>query len=73
MELPEYPLSNACTPLLFPNGGAKAVYEKLSGEHGVWLNPNGGELADKLLRVGHLGDLTKEDNAMLANLLLRVS
>jgi aspartate aminotransferase-like enzyme len=69
VELPVYPLSNACTPLVFPNGGAKAVYEKLSRDYGVWLNPNGGALADTVLRVGHIGNLTADDNAYLAELL----
>jgi len=69
LALPDYPLSNACTPLVFPEGGAKAVYEKLASEHGVWLNPNGGPLADTVLRVGHLGNLTEKDNALLAGLL----
>jgi len=69
IDLPPYTLSNACTPLIFPMGGAKEVYEKLSQGHGVWLNPNGGALADKVLRVGHLGNLTKDDNEMLAGLL----
>ena len=69
LALPGYPLSNACTPILFPAGGAKKVYERLFGEYGVWLNPSGGELADKALRVGHIGNLTPDDNAMLAGLL----
>ena len=68
-RLPDHPLSNACTLLVFPDGGAKEIYEKLSKEHGVWLNPNGGELADTVLRVGHLGNLTEEDNELLAGLL----
>ncbi|MDR1797164.1 MAG: aminotransferase class V-fold PLP-dependent enzyme [Clostridiales Family XIII bacterium] len=66
---PTHPLSNACTPLLFPDGGAGALHRRLSEEHGVWLNPNGGELADKLLRVGHLGNLSAGDGEMLASLL----
>ncbi|GHU67147.1 class V aminotransferase [Clostridia bacterium] len=69
LTLPTHPLSNACTPLLFPQGGARRVYERLSEEHDIWLNPNGGELADKLLRVGHLGALTAEDGNLLAGLL----
>ena len=69
IAIPSYPLSNACTPLVFPNGGAKKVYETLALKKGIWLNPNGGELADKVLRVGHLGDITKEDNEMLTALL----
>jgi len=72
IALPKYTLSNACTPLVFPNGGAKDVYERLSKEHGVWLNPNGGALADKVLRVGHLGNLTKEDNDLLVKLLVKL-
>ena len=69
IALPGHPLSNACTPIVFPDGGAGRVYQRLAREYGVWLNPNGGELADRVLRVGHLGDLTPEDNAMLAGLL----
>jgi len=69
IAIPSYPLSNACTPLVFPNGDAKKVYTTLALEKGVWLNPNGGELADKVLRVGHLGDIKKEENEMLAALL----
>ena len=68
VSFPVFPLSNACTPLVFPSGGAGMVYKKLSHQ-GVWLNPNGGALADKVLRVGHLGNLTTDDNAMLAGLL----
>jgi aspartate aminotransferase-like enzyme len=69
VALPAHPLSCACTPLLFPQGGAKRTYKKLSEEHDIWLNPNGGEEADRLLRVGHLGDLTPDDGKLLAGLL----
>jgi len=72
LALPKHPLSNACTPIIFPNNNAKEVYTKLAKEHGVWLNPNGGALADKVLRVGHLGNLTKDDNALLAGLLAEI-
>jgi len=66
--LSPYVLSNACTPLVFINGGAKDACQKLS-QNGVWLNPNGGPLEDVVLRVGHLGDLTLDDNAMLVEML----
>jgi len=72
ISLPPYPLSNACTPLIFPNGGAKEVFERLSKRHDIWLNPNGGELADTVVRVGHLGNLTTEDNAELARLIAEI-
>ena len=68
LEIPKHPLSNACTPLVFPNGGAGMIYKKLY-QRGVCLNPNGGMLADTVLRVGHLGNLTVKDNEHLAGLL----
>jgi len=68
IALPSYRLSNACTPLIFPDGGAKEAFNKLA-QKGLWLNPNGGELADSALRVGHLGNLTPDDNQMLAEAL----
>ncbi|MDR1815081.1 MAG: aminotransferase class V-fold PLP-dependent enzyme [Clostridiales Family XIII bacterium] len=69
VAVPDHPLSNACTPLLFPRGNAADIYRRLSEEHGVWLNPNGGAEKDTMLRVGHLGDLTCDDGARLAELL----
>ena len=66
--IPEYPLSNALTPIVF-GGGAKKVFETLKDERGIMLTPSGGELADKLLRVGHLGNLSEADyDELLAEL-----
>ena len=61
LAVPVYPLSNSCTPILFPQGGAKVLYERLVREHEIYLTPSGGALADQLLRVGHLGNLTAAD------------
>lgn len=60
IKLPGYPLSNALTPILL-DGNAGEVYQTLKEKHGLVLTPNGGELADKVLRVGHLGALTAGD------------
>ncbi len=60
IKIPEYPLSNAVTPILF-DCGAGHIFETLKNEHGIFITPSGGELADKLLRVGHIGNLKKED------------
>lgn len=65
VELPEYPLSNACTPLIFKNGNAMEVYEALKNQYDIVLTPNGGTLAQTVLRVGHLGNHTIEDNIFL--------
>lgn len=40
---------------------AKFVFVTLKEEYGKMLTPNGGEFQDRILRVGHIGDLHKED------------
>lgn len=62
-------LSNAVTPLSSINVSAYSVFEVLKEEYGIWICPNGGELQDKIFRVGHLGALTKEDNSVLVSAL----
>lgn len=60
-------LSNAVTPITPINVSAYSVFSILKDEYGIWICPNGGELADKIFRVGHIGDLTIEDNTKLVN------
>lgn len=55
-----YPLSNALTPMYFPDGRAKELYEYLK-EEGYYVTPCAGELAGCLLRIGHLGALSLQD------------
>ena len=62
-------MSNAVTPLHPLNVSAYQVFTTLKDEYGIWVCPNGGELADKIFRVGHIGALTKEDNTILVNAL----
>lgn len=62
-------MSNAVTPLHPLNVSAYQVFTTLKDEYGIWVCPNGGELADKIFRVGHIGALTKEDNTTLVNAL----
>ena len=68
-SIPNYPLSNALTPLLCNNGNAKALFETLRKEKQICLTPNGGSLADKVVRVGHIGNLTAKDIEMLLDAL----
>ena len=37
----------------------------MKDEYQIWVCPNGGELADQIFRVGHIGALTPEDNKTL--------
>ena len=34
---------------------------ELKDNYGIWICPNGGELKEKIFRVGHIGNLKKED------------
>lgn len=61
LNLPDIPLSNSCTPILFPKENASAVYETMKEKYGIVLTPSGGDWKDKQLRVGHLGNLTLDD------------
>ena len=64
-------LSNAVTPLSPINEGVSAyqIFTILKDEYNIWVCPNGGSLADKIFRVGHIGALTIEDNNKLINAL----
>lgn len=60
-------MSNAVTPLHPLNTSAHELFIKLKEEYGIWICPNGGEYADTVFRVGHIGALTPEDNDTLIN------
>ena len=62
-------LSNAVTPLMTRNCSAYDIFTVLKDEYGIWVCPNGGEYAQKIFRVGHIGELTVEDNRILSDAL----
>lgn len=73
LKLVSESLSNAVTPLHPTNGmSAYDVFLKLKEEHGIWVCPNGGELKDAIFRVGHMGNLTVDDNRKLIDALKKV-
>ena len=57
--------SNAVTALCPVHGNASEIVRIMKEEYNIWLCPNGGEQADTVFRVGHLGFITEEDNRML--------
>jgi Serine-pyruvate aminotransferase/archaeal aspartate aminotransferase len=64
-------LPNAVTPLTPTNGvSAFDIFTILKDEYNIWICPNGGELKDKVLRVGHIGALTEKDFDTLIDALL---
>ncbi len=59
-------LSNAVTPLSPTNGiSAYGLFEELKNNYDIFVCPNGGDMADKVFRVGHIGSLDIEDNKIL--------
>ena len=58
-------MSNAETAISPLNVSAYKIFEILKNEYGIWVCTNSGELKDKILRVGHIGNLTVEDNNKL--------
>ena len=55
-------LPNAVTPLTPTNGmSAYDIFTELKEKYGIWICPNGGDLKDKVFRVGHIGALNQND------------
>lgn len=61
LDYPDYPLSNAVTPVIFPDENAGEIYRKLIDNYGLTVNPSGGDLADCMFRVSHVGNHTIDD------------
>lgn len=55
-------LSNAVTPFTPTNGkSAYDYFALMKDQYGIWICPNGGNLKDKVFRVGHIGSLKETD------------
>ena len=59
--------ANGVTPLHPLHANAYEIFKILKDEYRIWICPNGGDMADKIFRVGHMGCLTKDDNTTLIN------
>ena len=64
-EIVSESMSNAVTPLHPLTASAYDIFVTLKDEYGIWVCPNGGELSKTVFRVGHIGELTAEDNDKL--------
>ena len=60
-------MPNAVTSLHPTTASAYDIFTILKDEYGIWICPNGGDMKDKVFRVGHIGALTTEDNTTLVN------
>lgn len=68
-EIVSKALPNAVTALHPTTALATDIFTVLKDEYGIWVCPNGGELAETIFRVGHIGNLTKADNKILIDAL----
>lgn len=60
-EIVSESLSNAVTPLHPTTQSAHEIFLKIKDEYHMWICPNGGDLKDKVFRVGHIGYLQQTD------------
>lgn len=66
-------MSNAVTSLHPTNGmSAKRICDILKDEYNIWICPNGGDMADYMFRVGHIGNITLTDVDTLVHALKEV-
>ncbi len=66
-EIVSSSLPNAVTPLHPLTALAFDIFLILKDEYNIWVCPNGGDLKDKVFRVGHIGNLTEKDNTTLVD------
>ena len=64
-EIVSQSLSNAVTPIHCTTASAYDIFTILKDDYNIWICPNGGDLKDKIFRVGHIGALTEKDNEVL--------
>lgn len=53
--------SNAVTSLHPKKNNAYEIFLELKDKYNIWICPNGGDLKNQIFRVGHIGNLSKDD------------
>jgi len=61
--------ANGVTSVHPLNADAYEIFLTLKDEYGIWICPNGGDMAHTVFRVGHIGYLNHEDNTTLVKAL----
>lgn len=59
--------ANGVTSLHPLHSNAFDICTQLKDDYGIWICPNGGDMKKRVLRVGHLGALTHNDNTILVD------
>lgn len=63
--LTDYPSNSVTSILVEKNIDASKIFTILKNEYKIFVVPSGGELKNKIFRVGHIGNLTTLDNDKL--------
>ena len=55
--------SNCVTALIHTNPQVNVykIFETLKDEYGIWICPNGGDMKEKVFRVGHIGSISNKE------------
>lgn len=73
VEILDSSLSNSVTAVKVKDQkNAYKIFEILEKQYEIWICPNGGDLKEKIFRVGHLGNLTVDDNRRLVEALKKI-
>lgn len=70
--IPDYSKSTMLTPIYFDKANAQDVVNELRQRYDTYITPCGGELADYLVRIGHLGDLSLSDYSDLCEKMTQI-
>ena len=65
--------SNAVTALHPTSAQASNVVNILKDQYNIWVCPNGGEYKDTVFRVGHVGNISAQDNTVLLRALRMIA
>ncbi|HCB95259.1 MAG TPA: aspartate aminotransferase [Ruminococcus sp.] len=65
VEIPKFKKSNAVTTVIFEKPVARKLFTYLKDKYGIFIKPCGGENAEYMIRVAHIGNLSKNDFDML--------
>lgn len=72
LDIPEYNLSNAITPIIFRKPIAMNVFRSLKDEYGMMVNPTGGVNENYILRIAHIGNNDVEDQKKLVECIRKI-
>ncbi len=65
--------SNCVTSIYTEKNDAKYIFDTLVKKYNMWICPNGGKLSECTFRIGHIGNITDENNRDLINALKEIN